>query len=401
MNAIARWAGGTFLPFVQRNWWLPLIVGLGALYFHLWYRTIVHPVPYHIEEILVNYAGGFVRRGLSGEIAIALSRATGIPSDFVAVGLAMALATTLWALALRFYQTVPKSPVVLMCMLAPWGLLLLAYDNHLGVRKDLFGLIALLVLCLSIRPMPRAALATRLGLAIAITVFGIFWHELNAVSIPFQIAAMAMIAHATPSARPLLLTAGLILGGLGTAAFLVCLKHSLGDPEAICTAVRDTVSAPPNACWGPIQFLDDTLADNRQDVANRLNWLSTASIAVFAPATAFPLVLFRPVHRPLWHYLALLVLAALAVLPLFFVAIDWGRWLQAYGLMTSLLVLTAYRGGALRIAWTPPWWMVLPYIGSWSFAHVMARPGIDGFALSVGMVVIWLGVRIFGHGVRK
>jgi hypothetical protein len=106
---------------------------------------------WQLTDWLINYAGGFVRRGLPGEVIMRLSAATGVAANHVAIGAALASYLCLVAWFLRNTRRDFPLTLVVSCVVLGFP----AYQDSI-LRKDCLGLL-LFIGCLEIgrARMPR------------------------------------------------------------------------------------------------------------------------------------------------------------------------------------------------------------------------------------------------------
>ncbi|WP_118178988.1 hypothetical protein [Paraburkholderia phosphatilytica] len=132
------------------SWLVVLLVGLSVSL--VWTVTLSHPAhlnwsPWAYSEWLINYDGGFIRRGMGGELIDML-----VPSDHVAAVnlLVFANYAALSALLLWAWRKTPTRSAAAMALavLVPGGLFQMAVGNAFFFRKEIVFHIALGVDCL-------------------------------------------------------------------------------------------------------------------------------------------------------------------------------------------------------------------------------------------------------------
>jgi len=125
---------------------------------------------WNMTEWLINYSGGFVRRGLSGEVVSLISAFTHVPANLVVVTLSVAI------YVLMFYLLVRKvgGAIPLAVMLSPIAMGAPAYEEFV-VRKDVLGILLLFV-SLQLRARPGNRLGKHI-LVNVVTCSAILMHE--------------------------------------------------------------------------------------------------------------------------------------------------------------------------------------------------------------------------------
>ncbi|MGD8327550.1 MAG: hypothetical protein PVF65_11595, partial [Sphingomonadales bacterium] len=82
-----------------------------------------------------------------------------------------------------------------------------------------------------------------------------------------------------------------------------------------------------------------------------------------------PLALFKINKlKDSWHFV-ILPLGIIAFLPLFIVAVDWGRWIFFYIASMSFLLIALRLFNHARIRWDVPGLLLFFYCTSWFISH--------------------------------
>lgn len=311
-----------------------------------------------IGDWLISYAGGFVRRGLPGSVALWLGHALHLRASWIVFAMqvcVLALLTLgLWQLSRRVRWTITNT----LILLSPATIALTAMDLYAGVRKEVLVFAALaLVLCLALdERVPDWLLSLVLTVSVVLVTLS---HEGLLVTMPYFVAGLWLTRRA-PTPREQLLRLVRICAVptlLGLIALAAVATHA-GTPQiaaAVCSAAGGhmvPLGAPietpiENVCNGSIEWLALTLPEAR---------------AFFLPVLAqdhFALIfgsLLLPVFFPfVFAFRALagrdglrsqvrVVLVATAVsllgtAALAYIAMDWGRWIHMQAMCLLLMVM--------------------------------------------------------------
>jgi hypothetical protein len=136
-----------------------IVIGLFALVFvSLEFRAWLHfsndfPGSYVWSELLINYQGGVVRRGLLGEIAFELDRVVPAKLFFSVIVCTLYALTALW-IANRV-RRINNYFIAGFFLLSPRLLLFPLYDSNAFGRKDIFILAAFCASLSVIDRLPR------------------------------------------------------------------------------------------------------------------------------------------------------------------------------------------------------------------------------------------------------
>ena len=307
-------------------------------------------------EWLINYQGGFVRRGLPGELILRAARALDRPPIAVALVLAILLYAVFYAGALLLTRGVRWSLPLAMLFLSPATLGFIVLDPPSSVRKEVLLLAAVGLLCLAlhrgrVRTVP---LALCLALTAAVCVLS---HEGLVFFLPYLFAPVFLERASPPRSDnqyPVRRALVICLPALtvGVLAALAVARHPGGPATAtaICHSLGANLDgAGHGLCGGAIFYLTHDRDYARQDVLRAarayhygLLYSVTGGLAILPAVLLFAqLARERPAQLRI-----LLVATSLSVtgsLVLFSLARDWGRWISIHVTCLLLLLLFVHR----------------------------------------------------------
>ena len=355
----------------QRKVAYTVITLLGLAY--AFYRGFLFPLParlsafdhWQVGDWLIDYSGGVVRRGLSGQVFFFFA-----PDGQSAIALVvitqLVLAAALFGLIAVLYMRTDRGPAWMMLVLSPAFVLFYALDITGNTRKELIVLVALAV----------AAVATRLGrsqvglwLALPIFAIGVLSHEAFVVTLP----AFAYLAFTSLSAeRARIITGAYALPAIVALTVAVFRPGDSGLAGRICES------------WGQ-RGIDDcggALAAIGIPASDMINALFTESFpghwVYLLPAALAALPFFALRFFPAQRLIGVITVAAVA--PLFFIGWDYGRWIVLIVAQLSLLALARPQvSRPMRV----PLYAAAAFILLWGFNH--ASP-----ALNDGLGIRWL-----------
>jgi hypothetical protein len=319
--------------------------------------------PYPIREMLLNYADGIVRRGLSGEVILWAQRTFGGEVVHWAYGISCLMAGALFAMSIGLYRRLPADPVQLPLILAPWGLAFFAYDSIGSFRKEILGYVAILLIV-------RACFAASARTAMNWMIFGalfyvvvLYVHEGVATMAPALLMACGLLVWQFPDLKRFVVGLVILCGLLTLVTLLLLALLPQRDPALLCAAVADPV------CKDPFAWVGRSFADGVSYTIARRDRVDLPFYAVFAALAVLPL---RGIEVHGWsrrmHWLALSA-SVMCMVPVFLSAYDWGRWIQMIVLPLSLVGLAAVALGKAQCVRILPAWAVLVYIGTLGLSH--------------------------------
>ncbi len=293
---------------------------------------------------MTNYAAGFVRRGLSGTVIRFVSEISGVSSPQLFLLLNLALYGFIGFHIALAYGRAPAS--VILFLFLPTSLAFLIWDAAIIGRKDtLLIALAFMTSLLTRREERRAnSLSFWFALSLALAVL-VLIHESFVFFVPLIVIATCVGLGPLPVPQALLkrVFAASLLPGL-LFLMLLALRQPLNldllfdalgpdgvNLRAACRASQGGVG--PNA-WmegGSICYLNTpisvALRHVWQDLAPILVAGSIVTSGVLLAAATGSFVILTTDAPARGRALPWIAVGLLATLPLYVIAIDWGRWL--------------------------------------------------------------------------
>jgi len=338
-----------------------------AVFWFLWLASLFVTVAWHATrsvdgwkwttaDWLINFEGGFVRRGLVGEVLL-----TVVPSNIniavVVFVIQVLLLLTVYGAALALFMVSSRSNAWLMLGMSPAFLLFAPLSLEGSLRKEVMAVSAAALLAVSIRD-PRLRWLPLL--ATALYSIGAVSHESVALALP-GIVFLLQTAHGRGvigARQTLLLQSSASLAALISLAIAFVRPGSPQAAQVICDRVRGVTEAE-DICTGAIDAvglgLQQSLATVSALLPTNIGYLGLIALSLV------PFALLRA-SRHFWIKTGVVYIF---LLPLFLVAWDYGRWIF---LATSILSFIAFnelppkRSYAARV----PWPFVFAYLFMWS-----------------------------------
>ncbi len=295
-----------------------------------------HNDPWAIGDWLINYSGGFVRRGLPGALVMLLHRASGVRLPWVVFWIQVSVLLLLLGCVYRLTNGIRWSYLMVAVLLSPATLEFTVLDGCSGLRKEilLFAALGLTIYALIDRRWKDWQLSAMLSVfLVGITLS----HEALLVAVPYFFAAVLIeTVNLRRAARICVLPCVL----MGIAFGAVMLHH--GNPaqaQAICSSVGGRLDHPGaydplgGVCAGAISALSLNVS---QEHAAIMGWVNLAYLSRLYSLLIFPslvpvLWLMSRFYRRdgLRNEVRIVLVCACVALPgmavLAYVGSDWGR----------------------------------------------------------------------------
>ena len=293
---------------------------------------------------LINYRGGFVRRGLFGDLLIGIVELLNINLLWSLFILQVALYVFIFWASYKLYTKTARTKEWLIVLFSPAFLLFPYYDYLGGFRKEIIVFAAFLLL-LSGYAYSRI---TRMTLVIAALLFAIsaLSHEITALTVPFFLYAIFLLHKESLISKNAAIANYLLYGSLSITSIAVAVLF-YGSPEtstAICSSL-ESHNIHSGICIGAIKALSIQHAPDVFNQRGHFFWIYLPLLCL-----AISPVLISNWFKDDRQSLVIVCIGFVCIVPLFVVAYDWGRWIHILIFFTSTLML----GSSLRMTITIP-----------------------------------------------
>lgn len=304
------------------------------------YRAL-HPNGWTPGDWLVNYEGGFVRRGLPGELILQVAHALHLSPVLLGSLVPLLFYGLLYLVVWKLYQRSSGDLWTFAALVSPATLAFPILDPTGAFRKELILLLALgaLLLWLARGAVRDASLILFLTLTGSLAILS---HE---GLLPYLVYLVGALWIGVGDLRRVIKIIALPL--VTTAAtLLLVMRHrgTLADEQTIC---RSLGSAPAIVCSGSIAYLANGTDVARADVMRNMHayhylfYYPLLALLALLPlaAMAYKLAQVRTLRPRVAIVVGTASVALLASLPLFLLAMDWGRWIYIHIVSVFLLLM--------------------------------------------------------------
>lgn len=337
---------------------------------------------------LINYSTGPIRRGLIGTLLLYVSD-WGFPLLWVTYALQVACQALVCVLVLKLYRSHPRHAFLLILLFSPAFIMFPFHHSAGAFRQEILGFVPVAVLSLSYAR--RTLSQPRLFLVAVLFACATLSHEVNAVMIPAYWYLFYKSNNAT-------LMSARMAWGWGGVFGLICLTSVLfalayqGD-AAIATAQCNALlerGLNKELCHGAVSSLGQGPALFWQFMLQAVDLSEYIyNYAVLLLLSVAPLFLTTWIRK---ETVLLLSAGLLFMLPLFVLAIDWGRWIHIYIVMMFCIALTEnlqprihlHRGGVfVATVYLTVWAIPVCCLGKSLVTNLVERSPAKRMALSV------------------
>lgn len=336
---------------------------LFAIALYEYANTDIGLITYATSDWLINYQGGMVRRGLIGQLIFSLtSEYSNMLLLLFCIQIIVAL-VTLW-LVLKLFFSSEKTTSWLLFLLSPaFFISYFLYETHSAIRKENLVFLAMALLANGLSG--RGIKSIYLFAAVATYSIAVLSHEIACFCLPFFLYPLWITYRNRANHSSLLLKiaisfcAASILGLI----FSIIFKGDSLVAEKICTSLVQR-GFDKILCEYSIPFLASNTFDAHQYLLTQVSqkpYIPLYSICLLLSAIPFLLSSWIKLRTT-----QLLVgSGALALLPLFLTAIDWGRWVHVYVVLITICLFWYATQEPIKVK-KISLWLVFGFISLWT-----------------------------------
>lgn len=299
-------------------------------------------VRWTIGDWLINYEGGFVRRGFAGEVFLYAGRVLHVsPVNLVLPASLLCYAIMLFAVW-KLLQVPNWNPWIIALVISPVTLSFGILNIGGWGRKEILYLAGLSILLLLLL-RPKLKDWVLIAAMTLICPLMVLCHEPLICFFPYYLGALVIARHSVRGAMNVAL-----LPILFSAAALILVVHHPGDATTAAKICDSLGALKKHVCGGgAIDYLATTKQSARALVTEDIHAYRYYTLyPIWAIAGSIPLVM---AFASLWRYsrtrfalkaLAIATVASCAASTVLFVyAVDWGRWIYIHIFSIFLILL--------------------------------------------------------------
>lgn len=327
------------------------LVLVGAISAAYGVQTATRSHGWGIGEWLINYSGGFVRRGLAGEFVLLVGRATRVPLPMLVLVLQVAAyAAFLWSV-----HRLVRGPFwtfgMTLVVLSPATLSFLVLDPPCGFKKEILLFAALGILLVLLLFDQQKLRDWQLSLALAVVLSAlVLTHEALLLYFPYVLAAILLLRPGWR--RSVRIAAFPAMAAAISAVAVATHPGTHSTAAAICRSVGGTMPTPGGGfdggiCSGGIEWLGQSFAGAHEITLASIRGLGYYRLygLLVVPALAPMIWVLADFYRKhgLEHEVRIVAACSTVAMAasafLFYTAQDWGRWIHMHAVCLMLLIL--------------------------------------------------------------
>ena len=281
------------------------------------YHKFQYPTDWTTSEWLINYQGGFTRRGLVGEILVQINYFLNFEIRNLVFIFEIILLFTYYFYLINFFKKVEFSPIIILIIFSPLGFLFPVTETEAIARKEVLLFCLYLFYLGSI--LKGNQKITYLILLIGLPIINLVWDG-NIFYIFFFIYTF-FLSKINTNKKEVIIFLITLIPYLISFIILITTKSNDQMLEEMCKAINEP-------CFGAMNFLDYSFKDQMNYGLSRLKIEYIIRYLFIFIICFFPfLFIFYDQKNKTEIFLGYIV----CIIPTFiflYVSFDWGRYLN-------------------------------------------------------------------------
>lgn len=296
----------------------------------------LHPTDWTTSEWLINYQGGFTRRGLIGELLISMNKIIDINPRYLVYIFEIIMLLIYYYLVVNYIKQISFSPLIILIIFSPLSFIYPVAETETIARKEtlllsvyIYFLLSLLTNNLRLTFLIISILLPLMNLIWDGTIFYIFFFILTYIYSKRKIDPKQLI-YFLISFIPLLIS----------LYFILITDNTQAEIKIMCEAIKEP-------CFGAMNFVVNNIKDN---ISNSF-WLYNSDGSLnfkleylFRYSLVF-ILCFYPIFSLILNsnnkkiLLIQYITCLIPIIVLFYLAWDWGRYLHILYLFSVFTII--------------------------------------------------------------
>ena len=308
---------------------------------------------YEVQDWLINYQAGFVRRGLSGEFFLFLSNIFNVEVKLFYLIFVSAILIYFFYLIYNFIKDITFNLVNTIIIFCPFSILYNLFDSKSTGRKEIIVIVFLLFFINFIKKIKYKENSIYL-LSFSFPILMLL-HESVLFYLPYFFSIIFIYINDENKNKIFFLSFFFLIGISILTYILFTYGATVDQVKIICDSIKDSVRENCYTSGSVVELtrnLDIAYADV---VARNINgiWKGFLKVTIISIIIGFlPIILvsffmynLNPNHPnsniiiKTFNYNLFLFLPLLPTLPLYLFTIDWGRWVHTSYIMTMIVFI--------------------------------------------------------------
>jgi len=288
----------------------------------------LYPTDWTTSEWLINYHGGFVRRGLIGELLLQINQFINISPRYLVYIFEVLLLSSYYYLIIKFLKKVKFSPILVLIIFSPLAFIYPVAETETLARKEILLFCIYIIFLFSL--ISKNLKLTFFTIIVLIPLMNLVWDGIL-FYMPFFIFSflnqnknieLKKLIYFLISFTPYLITSYILFHTRATEEGLL----------SMCDAIKEP-------CFGSMRFLDQPLSNNINYVVSRFKIEYLIRYSFIFAICFYPIFNLLIKNKKVNIIFAQYILCILPTFVLFYIGYDWGRYLNILYIFSILTII--------------------------------------------------------------
>ena len=304
-----------------------ILVCLAISIFFL-YHKFQFPTDWTTSEWLINYQGGFTRRGLVGEILIQINYVLDFKIRNLVFIFEIFLLSTYYFYIINFFKKVKFSPLLILLIFSPLGFIFPVTETEAIARKEvLLFLLYLLYLSSILRDNQKLTYSI---LLFGLPIVNLVWDG-NVFYIFFFIYTF-FVSKIEIHKKEVIIFCISLIPYLISSIILITTKSNDQMMEEMCKAINEP-------CFGAMNFLDYSFKDQMNYGLSRLKIVYLIRYLLVFTVCFFPILLIFYDQKNRTEIFLGYIVCIIPTFVFLYISFDWGRYLNILYIFSILTLI--------------------------------------------------------------
>ena len=304
-----------------------ILISLATSIFFL-YHKFQFPTDWTTSEWLINYQGGFVRRGLVGEILIQINSFLNFEIRNLVFIFEIFLLFIYYFYIIVFFKKVDFSPLIILIIFSPLGFLFPVTETEAIARKEVLLFCVYLLYLSSI--LKRNQKLTYLILLIGLPIINLVWDG-NIFYIFFFIYTF-FLSKININKKEVIIFLITLIPYLISFIILITTKSNDQMLEEMCKAINEP-------CFGAMNFLDYSFKDQMNYGLSRLKISYLIRYLLIFIICFYPFLLIFYDQKNKTEIFFGYIVCVIPTFIFWYISFDWGRYLNILYIFSVLTLI--------------------------------------------------------------
>jgi len=300
------------------------------------YDKFLYPTDWTTSEWLINYQGGFIRRGLLGEIIIQIHKLINTNPRYLVYIFEIISLSIFYYFSYKLIVKLNINFILIIILFSPISFVFPLSDPESLGRKELILFCIYIFYINSL--IENNEFKILFTISILLPIMFLIWDGAIIV-LPFFVL-LYILSRKKFNKETIILSFIIFIPAIITTLILFKTSISNENLDLMCKSFEEQ-------CFGGILFSNQSIQNNINYVTNQFKIEYLFTYIIIFILSFSPIIFFNFLSKQNYNSIFLLI-CLLPMLPLFFIAFDWGRYMHIFYMFYLFSNIYLIRNGSLE-----------------------------------------------------